>query len=568
MDRNKIFCKFVGAMERVIHFILVMLIASVPAWARQWRSQTIDSLMSQLDSVISNRPKYLEIKEARIADLKSGLAHAKDDDERFALLKKITDEYKPFNTDSAFVYIELSEKIAERTGNRDYIENVKLDRANNLCAIGMYVEALQLVAPISADNLPDYLKPYYYHTMRTLYGRLADYSAFEDDRRRYEKLTDMYRDTLMLVNQHGSLSNAISKADQLNARGKADEAIGVMRHFMSSNDLTEHERAICAWTLADSYAQAGDTAAQKEQLIISAIGDMKSAVREYISLRALALLLYQEGDLDRAYKFMNISMEDATSCNARHRILEINQTYPAINAIYVNKVRDQKRSLQWTVGLITVLMLFLVAVLMYLRKQMQRIAAARKTIEDANGQLQSLNQQLTDSNRDLQDANLAITENSRLKETYIGRYMDQCMEYIEKLDTYRKTIRKVAQSSKNDELKALVKSSADIDEELRSFYDNFDSTFLKLFPTFVEEFNQLLRPEEAILPKRPGSLNTELRIYALVRLGISDSDRIAKFLRYSLTTIYNYRTRTRNKAVGDRSQFDQKVLLIGIREQP
>lgn len=553
-------------MERLILGIL-MLVAFMPAVARQWRSPEIDSLMSQLDSVISNRPRYLEIKEARIADLKAGLALAKDDDERFDILKKITDEYKPFNTDSAFVYIELCEKIAGRTGNRDYIETVKLDRANNLCAIGMYVEALQLVAPISADILPDYLKPYYYHTMRTLYGRLADYSAFEDDRRRYEKLTDMYRDTLMLVNQRGSLSNAISKADQLNARGKADEAIGVMKNFMANNDLTEHERAICAWTLADSYAQAGDTAAQKEQLIISAIGDMKSAVREYISLRALALLLYQEGDLDRAYKFMNISMEDATSCNARHRIIEINQTYPAINAIYVDKVRDQKRSLQWTVGLITVLMLFLIAVLLYLRKQMQKIAAARKTIEDANGQLQSLNQQLTNSNRELQDANLAITENSRLKETYIGRYMDQCMEYIEKLDTYRKTIRKVAQSSKNDELKALVKSSADIDEELRSFYDNFDSTFLKLFPTFVEEFNQLLRPGEAILPKRAGSLNTELRIYALVRLGISDSDRIAKFLRYSLTTIYNYRTRIRNKAVGDRSQLEQKVLLIGIREQ-
>ena len=141
--------------------------------------------------------------------------------------------------------------------------------------------------------------------------------------------------------------------------------------------------------------------------------------------------------------------------------------------------------------------------------------------------------------------------------------MDQCLTYIEKLDTYRKTMGKLVNSGKTGELKSLLKSSTVVDDELKAFYDQFDKTFLSLFPTFIEEFNSLLLPEEAILPKKEGALNTELRIYALIRLGITDSDKIAKFLRYSLTTIYNYRTKVRNKARGDRNSLDTEVLKIG-----
>lgn len=141
--------------------------------------------------------------------------------------------------------------------------------------------------------------------------------------------------------------------------------------------------------------------------------------------------------------------------------------------------------------------------------------------------------------------------------------MDQCLVHIEKLDTYRKTIGKLVNSGKTDELRTLVKSSAVFDDELKAFYDQFDKTFLSLFPTFVEEFNELLLPGETIIPKKEGTLNAELRIYALIRLGITDSDKIAKFLRYSLTTIYNYRTKVRNKAKGDRNTLDADVMKIG-----
>ncbi len=542
----------------------IFLLLSFEAEGR--RATRIDSLINELDTVITNRSRYFEIKETRISTLKSSLASARDDRDRFDILGTLIDEYNPYNTDSALMYSLEREAVANKIGDPARIYNARMNRAAALSAIGMYPEVIELMEDIKTDDLPGYLHPFYFHIMRTLYGRLADYSAFEPERKRYEELTDAYRDSLMRVNEPGSLPFTISRADQLNAHGRPGEALAVMAEFMDTHELTEHDKAICAWTLSESYALQGNIDGQKEQLLLSAISDMKSAVREYISLRSLALLLYKEGDLDRAYRFLNVCVEDASKSNARHRIIELNETYPMINGIYIDAMKRQKKSLQWALAIITVISLSLLGALFFIKKQMSKIAAARKTIEENNIRLNTLNSRLTESNRELCEANRSIAENSRVKETYIGRYMDQCLEYIERLDSYRKSIAKMASTGKTEELKKMVKSSAAIDDELKLFYGHFDTTFLKLFPTFVEDFNKLLVPEEAIVPKKPGSLTTELRIFALIRLGITDSDRIAKFLRYSITTIYNYRTRVRNKAAGDRSKLEEQVLLIGRSE--
>ena len=194
---------------------------------------------------------------------------------------------------------------------------------------------------------------------------------------------------------------------------------------------------------------------------------------------------------------------------------------------------------------------------------MIRIKNNHREIGAAYERQNQLTEELKASNTKLKEANLSITENSELKEVYIGRYMDQCLGYIEKLDEYRKTLNRLALAGKSEDLKKRLKSSTIIDAEFKAFYDRFDRTFLSLFPTFVEDFNNLLLPEMAILPKKEGALNAELRIYALIRLGISDSEKIAKFLRYSLTTIYNYRTKVRNRAKGDRNSLEAEVLNIG-----
>lgn len=522
-----------------------------------------DSLMRQLDEVIANRETYLQIKRERLDSLHRELEDASSLREKFDLMGMLFGEYHPYNTDSAYVFSIRQEDVARRIGDKNLIMNARMNRANILSATGMYHEMLGLMDSIQLADVPDYLRPYYFHTLRTVYGRLADYAAFKPEKEYYAELTDSYRDSLLSVNEPNDLFYTLIKADQLNEHGEADKAIRLLQEFMDEASLSDHDRAICAWTFSEAYAKTGDTANQKRQLLISAISDMKSAVREYVSLRQLALILYKEGDLDRAYRFLTIAVDDAAKCNARQRIVELNDSYPMINGIYVETVRNQKRSLEYTICLITVLSVILICMLFYMRKQMVRIAHARHELEVTNQRLNELNAELKASNGKLSEANSAIAENSELKEVYIGRYMDQCLEYIEKLDDYRKHVGKLVNSGKPEELKKALKSTALIDEELKLFYDQFDKTFLRLFPTFVEDLNNLLLPEEAIVPKKPGCLNAELRIFALIRLGITDSDRIAKFLRYSLTTIYNYRTKVRNKAKGDRNRLELEVLRIG-----
>lgn len=548
--------------------LIIILLASVAALAHaSAATSAVDSLLAELDRVIEQRPEIMVRKERQLTRLTEAAEAAATDDERFARLGDLYDAYCPYNTDSAFAISLRREAVARRTARPELIHNARMNRAGIMCATGLYKEALDIMDSIPYAELPQYLRPYYHHIKRTAYGLMADYSPYAPVKERYTRLTEAYRDSLLAVNPEGSLSHAITLADRLNARGDYTGAISVMERFMAANTLSEHENAICAWTLSEAYRHLGDTQAQKRLLLTSAISDMKSAVREYVSLRQLALLLYSEGDLKRAYAYLSIAVDDAAKCHASQRIIELNDSYPMVNAIYIDTINGQRHKLMRMLALITLLSLILVAALLFMRRQMKQLARSRKAIAQANDSLNRLNDELKRYNARLSDANRAIAENSQLKEVYIGRYMDQCLSYIEKLDTYRKTLSKLATAGKHDELARRLKAPGMVDEELRAFYDNFDRTFLSMFPTFVDDFNALLLPGEAIVPKKPGTLSTELRIYALVRLGIADSDRIAKFLRYSVTTIYNYRTRLRNKAAGDRTRLEADVMRIGSSQQ-
>lgn len=548
-----------------------------PLVATAAESVSTDSLMKKLDSVISHRDRYLAEKQQRLADITGSLATADSEYEKFDVLDSLFNEYHSFSADSAYSVSLKQEEIAAALKDPALAVRAQMHHADILAAIGLYYEALTHINAIDISQVPAGFEPYYYHIKRTIYGNLAQYSEFTPESKYYEALTDAYRDTLLSYHPESSLTHTLIKADQYNFRNMPGKALEVLNAYLDTARITEHQKAICAYNLSESYGLLGDTENQKRQLVISSIADMQSAVREYVSLRQLALLLYKEGDLDRAYEFLTIAVADAAECNARQRMVELTDSYPVINGIYVDKVRAQKRTLERTILIITILSVILVVMLFMMRKQMRRTAQARKKVEESNIMLGELNSKLSKSNSllndanfrlsasnaSLQEANEAIAEISELKEVYIGRYMDQCLGYIEKLETYRRNVQKLIAAGKHEELKKFVKTAGSADAEFKEFYERFDATFLNLFPSFVEDFNKLLQPQEAILPKKPGTLTSELRVFALIRLGISDSDKIAKFLRYSLTTIYNYRTKVRNKARGDRSALEAEVMKIG-----
>ena len=545
--------------------ILILLAIAFPGLLCAKDNKSTDALLREIDGLIKNRRTYGVEKEARIADLKKLLAEATSDEQRYGFCGRLFDEYRAYNLDSSFVYAQRKEELAHRMDKLDYLDDAAMNMAEVMGTTGMYKEALELLGQIDKKTLPDYLYGYYYHLYRTIYGLMGDYAVTEKVKKEYYRMTDLYRDSLLQVNASDSLGHVLVMADKCIVHAQYDEAIRMLMEYYNKPSLDDHSKAMPTYTLSEGYRLKGDKQGQKHYLALSAIADLKSAVKEYVSLRKLASLVYDEGDIDRAYNYLKCSLEDATLCNARLRTLEISQVFPIIDQAYQLKTKRQQQEMKVSLICISLLSVFLLVAIFFVYKQMKKVAAARREVVDTNTLLQELNEELHDSNSQLKEMNHTLSEANYIKEEYIGRYMDQCSTYLDKMDLYRRSLNKIAAAGRVEELYKAIKSSQFLDEELKEFYANFDMTFLQLFPNFVEEFNALLT--EPMQPKPGELLNTELRIFALIRLGITDSTKIAQFLRYSVTTIYNYRTRVRNKALGERDEFETKVMQIGKVEE-
>lgn len=528
---------------------LCLLAVAVSAWfAVQAVGQDTASLLDTLDMTLRESHKYIDARRAKIAGLKAELARAATDAERYRLAGCLREEYRSFDIDSALYFANEKMAAARRIGNASYISDARMNLAEMSGVYGMYKEALDYIDSVGKGVLDVYQMEYYYHVYRNIYGLMADNCSNAVIKKRYLALTDSYRDSILLVNSPGSFNYVIVKADKDNVHGRYDEAIKILKGAYSKFDNI-HGKALLDYSLAMAYAGKGDTANEKRHLILSAINDIRSGIREYTSLRLLAVMLYKEGDVDRAYAYMTRCMDDAAACNSLWRIYEVQKAFPIINKVYHHKLDRQRMVIFCSLVFIILLTLFLAVAILVIKKQMRKVSAARRQAQEANVRLKELNRELSES--------------SHIKEEYIAHYIDQCSLYIDKMDKYRKHLQKVAQKGGAKELFEEIRSKSFIDNELKDFYAQFDDSFLNLFPNFVDDFNNLLVPEQRIRLKPSEKLNTELRIFALIRLGISSSTKIANFLRYSVTTIYNYRVRLRNAAAGDREKFDDAVMMIG-----
>lgn len=528
---------------------LCLLAVAVSAWfAVQAVGQDTASLLDTLDITLRESHKYIDARRAKIAGLKAELARAATDAERYRLTGRLREEYRSFDIDSALYFANEKMAAARRIGNASYISDARMNLAEVSGVYGMYKEALDYIDSVDKGVLDVYQMEYYYHVYRNIYGLMADNCSNAVIKKRYLALTDSYRDSILLVNSPGSFNYVIVKADKDNVHGRYDEAIKILKGAYSKFDNI-HGKALLDYSLAMAYAGKGDTANEKRHLILSAINDIRSGIREYTSLRLLAVMLYKEGDVDRAYAYMTRCMDDAAACNSLWRIYEVQKAFPIINKVYHHKLDRQRMVIFCSLVFIILLTLFLAVAILVIKKQMRKVSAARRQAQEANVRLKELNRELSES--------------SHIKEEYIAHYIDQCSLYIDKMDKYRKHLQKVAQKGGAKELFEEIRSKSFIDNELKDFYAQFDDSFLNLFPNFVDDFNNLLVPEQRIRLKPSVKLNTELRIFALIRLGISSSTKIANFLRYSVTTIYNYRVRLRNAAAGDREKFDDAVMMIG-----
>jgi tetratricopeptide (TPR) repeat protein len=550
--------------KKIWNMAKVVLFAALVQLPIQTWGGDRNALLQELDRTIDMRPELMQRKERGITQLKRELLRVQSYDLQAAmhLSESLWQEYSGFNSDSASYYADQMHHAADQLHDQPHMIYATLHKAEALMTAGMFKEAFDLLVPIRSCSKDPPYATIYFHLCRTLYGYMTDYAVTPNERALYDHSTTLYRDSVLSCYQRGSNMWRMICGDDLTDRRQPQKALKTLLPFRPTGD--RHFDAAYYYTLAEAYMAAGDRDQAFDCYTQAAINDMKNDTREYASLRKLAMLLYEQDDVDRAYRYLSICMEDAKACNARLRILEILDSFPTINQAFLAKKHKQQMRLVWAIIAISLLAALLLVAYRYVVKQKRRLLDARKRLYHANEEMKAVNRQLKESNLLMERQQQQIAENSYLKEIYIGRYMDQCSSYLDKLDHLRRSLRKLVDHGGEKELQDFFTfSSKELNKELLDFYDNFDDTFLELFPTFVADFNALLQEGEQIVPKPGHKLNTELRIFALIRLGITDSVKIAQFLRYSTTTIYNYRTRVRNKARGNRDELEKQVQKIG-----
>ena len=562
-DKSRILPKF-GVMIKRISLKWVAVIAAFLSFFPSLWAGSSDSLLVKLNQTIEQRPSYMQRKEEALETLRQSLRKlsAGNVEGRMNLYEALWQENRSYNTDSSLFYATALSQLAQQAGNEEQKQNALLHRATALMTIGMFKEADEIIKPLREGGVLPGQRSQFFHLGRSLFGLMADYAVTAQEKAAYASLTDDFRDSLLTIYEAGSNMYRMIYADKLTAHGKYAEALRELLPFTPTGD--GRFDAGYHYTIAEAYYHMGRIEEARHYYTLAAISDMQSDTREYIALRKLAVILFQSGDIDRAYHYLTLCMADAKACNARLRILEILDTFPVVNEAYLEKKQQQQRVITGVLIAISLLVVSLIFAIFSVLKQKKALQQAQTDLAHANGQLNEVNRTLVEYNEEMKRQNQLITETSYLKEAYITQYMDQCSSYLEKMESFRKRLRQLLSAGKTKEIQqALTSYNQEVETELAEFYDSFDTTFINLFPTFVEDFNALLREDEQVQLKPGQKLNTELRVFALIRLGITDSTKIAHFLRYSVTTIYNYRTRMRNRARGDRDELEKQVMEIG-----
>jgi hypothetical protein len=510
-----------------------------------------DKLLKRLDKVISEKERYLGEKERCLSDFKVKLGGTSNPREKYELCNKLFKGYLHYQADSAMTYIERKEELSKQIGDPSLEDEITINRAEVLGVMGMYVESFDALHRLKASRLNKENLVYYYKTCRACYGWLYDYSVSVTTKDYYLSETNLYRDSIIVAMEPG-LERDIVWSEKMLLNGDSELALkklqGKLEELQEEDSCEKQLKSYIYFTLSEIYKARNDREREIYYLALTSISDLESSIREYASLQKLAQLMYEEGDVRRAYSYLSRSMEDAVACNARLRFIEVSQFFPIIDKSYkMEEAKDRRRTRAYAI-VFGVLVACLALLVFFLVKWMNRLKAIRRYLSQTNQQMHDINKKLE--------------ETGKIKDVYIAKYLDRCASYLNKLDSYRHSLVKFAMASRVDELFKAIKSDEFINEERRNFYNEFDKSFLDLFPDFVTAFNELLTDEARIYPK-PGELLTpELRIFALIRLGVTDSNRIASFLGYSLTTIYNYRSKTRNKARGSKEQFEQDVMNL------
>lgn len=535
-------------------------------------------LLHSLDSLLEQQDLFVRVKEERIKQLKMQYSRVKDVKELYAMNRMVYLEYRVYDADSALHYINKNIQLAQQTNNSTWEVVSLLEQSFVLTSSGLLTEALKAVSDIQPEELPQNLRSEYFGRLCTLYSRLRDYSSENSQlSEHYNNLQKAFRDSVYLTATPDELRYWNCRAWLYLGTPEIEPVKQAFEENKQTLSNDSRKYSIATYNLSAIYRSENNESKYLENLILSAMADIRSVNGDIGSLQEIAEYLFKHGEIDRAYNYILYCSQKAMLFHNRVRIVKMSHLQNQIYKAYQEQSRTQQKRLQASLIAVSFLFLVLIGAFLFIRKQMRRLKEANLKLDNTNQKLsvnmdalstahqrlEEVNMQLKDLNTQLQEVNDQLRESNYVKEEYIGYVFNICSTYISKLEEFRKNINRKLKVGQIEDVKAITDSSATASNELKEFYQNFDTIFLHLYPDFVGDFNALLLPEERIELKEGELLNTELRIHALIRLGITDSVKIADFLHCSAQTVYNNRLRTRNKSIIPKEDFINAVKKLG-----
>ncbi|MDR9457133.1 MAG: DUF6377 domain-containing protein [Salegentibacter sp.] len=523
-----------------------------------------------LNAVLENIEKaeeYDREKVNRIENLRNELNNVDSLElqKRYELNLKLFNEYRIFKQDSAFKYGLRIRSLADQLDSLPLKATAVVNLADVSVSAGMYKEALDFLETISPEEIPENTRSLYFGLAGRLYNEMAEYNALPFFALEYLETAQNYREQALRLAEEGTFFNSFLKGFIEYKHGDPRAALQIFESLLEQ-ELGLRDQALVHYSMGDIYFQLGE----KEKAIFhfskASIADIRTSTKETLAMIRLAELTFERGKTDMASAFIRKANEDASFYGAQQRKIRVGAILPIIEEQIVQKVEKQREALYRQNVIVTFLLIFVMGLAVIIFYQVIKMKKARKTIEEAHQTLQEtnkriilVNEEVESKNQQLNRLNAQLQEANKIKEEYIGFFFTQDADIFEKFREFKLKIEEDLNEENLKRLKYTI-SSLNLKREKEKLMRNFDEAFIKLFPNFIEEFNSLLKPEEQITLKKGQLLNKELRIFALIRLGIKHNEIIAQILGYSVNSIYTYKTKIRKKSRLDKKDFDDKLI--------
>lgn len=542
----------------MIRFLLVpvLLLIATTCSASQQSNQ---ALYHTLDSLIANYNQLTAEKERRVTNIKDGVRGIKlSPEQQYDLNQRLYDEYVAYKFDSAFYYIEKNVNALSASADHDRFAASAVRMAHILAVTGLFDRARRLLDKVNPDSISDQQKIAYYTQQSELNLYRSEMAQFTNYFYDYIKRAQYYRQLVMQIAPKDSYDYVFNRATYICEAGDTEEAIRILEAYLNKTEQGTRIYSIITSTLAFFYQNKGVSEKQEYYLLLSAISDERSAIRENNSLRSLSELLMDRGNYDDAYRYLLQAISEAKFYGSRIRLMQVGRMAPQILQLYdAERTRTQQRT-SLLLMVISFISIILVGIIVYtLILYRKKHAAGLKIIE--------MNKMLASHSEEIESVNTQMKEANRIKEEYIGRFLELSSQLISDSEQRLKQLNRLARERKLEELYAELKTMEPVNKGIRKFHSHFDTAFLNIYPNFISEVNNLLNPECRFDVEQDGTpvkhLSTELRVLALIRLDITDNQEIADILRSSITTIYTYRSKIKARAINKES-FEDDVRKI------